>query len=410
MFNGIGVIDSDGHVMEPDTLYDEYLERKFFPMLEELKAQKERLQARNFFGIFQQLDTGQHLGRAQRGKSLRRAGRRPHGISTAAAKIVIGHTRKFLWRELADKRGGCDPQIRIKDMDREGIDVAVLFATAASSFCILKTLDFEIAMIKAYHRWLKDYCMAFTSRLCGVAVVPMRDPARAADMIENIAKEKWAVGVYLSGHIGERLLDDPSLHPIWRACENNDLPACFHGGVARPPYGLGTFDLCSNLFLQHAAINPFESMRAIAALIGGGVLELFPKLRVVFLEAGTGWLPFWAERLDDHFELMREYVPLLTRKPSEAIHSENFFISCDPDEAFLPVVTEYIGAEHLLYASDYPHFDGRFPFSVKLTVDRPEFDADTRRKILWHNPKRLYSRIDASSASRILQSAEVREL
>lgn len=406
MFNGIGVIDSDGHVMEPDALYDEYLEKRFAPLLEELKAQKQRLQAKNFFGIFQQLDTGQFLGREAKGKPLKRAGRRPHGLSTAAAKIVIGHTRKFLKRELVDKRGGFDPQIRINDMDREGIDIAVLFATIASSYCVLKTLDFEVAMIQAFHRWLGDYCTAFPDRLCGVAVVPMRDPARAASMIDEIAKERWVVGVYLSGHIGERLLDDPALYPIWQACQENDLPACFHGGVARPPYGLGTFELSSNLFLQHAAINPFETMRAVGALIGGGVLEQFPRLRVAFLEAGAGWLPFWAERLDEHFELMREYVPFLKRKPSEVIHSENFFLSCDPDEAFLPVVKDYLGADHLLYASDYPHFDGRFPFSVKMTVDRPEFDLATRRKILWENPRRLYSRISATSVRTSRQLAQ----
>jgi predicted TIM-barrel fold metal-dependent hydrolase len=399
MFDGVGVIDADGHVMEPDSLYDEYLDKRFIPFLDELKAQKRRLEAKNFFGIFQQLDTGQYLGRAQRGKPLKRAGRRPHGISTAAARIVLGHAKRFLRRELPDKRGGISPEIRIADMDREGIDIAVLFATAASSLCVLKTVDFEVAMIQAYHRWLRDYCMAFPQRLRGVGVVPMRAPARASAMINQLAQEQWVVGIYLSGHIGERLLDDPALDPIWRACQENDLPACFHGGVARPPYGLGTFDLASNLFLQHACVNPFETMRAIASLLGGGVLERFPKLRVVFLEAGAGWLPFWAERLDGHFELMREYVPLLKRKPSEFIRSHNFFISCDPDEAFLPVVTDYLGPDNLLYASDYPHFDGRFPFSVRLTVDRPEFDASTRRKILWDNPRRLYSRLDTKQTT-----------
>jgi predicted TIM-barrel fold metal-dependent hydrolase len=278
-------------------------------------------------------------------------------------------------------------------MDREGIDIGVLFATVVSSFCALQSVDFEVAMIRAYHRWLADYCSAYPTRLKGVAVVPMRAPERAAEEIRRVAKEPWAVGIYLSSHMEDKLLDHPGFHPIWQACVDTDLPACFHGGTARPPYGLGTFEMGNNLFIQHSATNPFEVMRGIASFVGGGVLDIFPTLRAAFLEAGVGWLPFWMERLDEHYELMPEYVPFLHRKPSEVIRSENFFISCDPDEETLPFVVNSVGAEHILYASDYPHFDGRFPETVSLTAGRNEFSADVRRKILHENPTRLYTRL-----------------
>jgi len=374
MFNGNKVIDTDGHVMEPNDLYDRYLETKFIPDLEDLKKAAEGRASKFFFGIFHQLNTGRPLGVPHPDKPLVRTGRNPRG-------------------DQPDMRGGWDPHIRIKDMDREGIDIAVLFATVVSSFCSLKTVEFETAMIRAYHRWLADYCSAYPERLKGVAVVPMRDPERAAEMIKQVAREPWTVGIYLSGHIEDRLLDHPGLHPIWRACEETDLPACFHGGTARPPYGLGTFDMTNNLFLQHSATNPFECMRALASLIGGGVFDLFPRLRAAILEAGVGWLPYWMERLDEHYELMPEYVPFLRRKPSEVIRSPNFFISCDPDEETLPFVANFVGPEHIIYASDYPHFDGRFPDTVRLTA-RPEvFPLEIQKMILWYNARRLYTRI-----------------
>jgi predicted TIM-barrel fold metal-dependent hydrolase len=374
MFNGIKVIDDDGHVMEPNELYDRYLEAKFKPDLEELKLEAEMRASKYFFGIFHQLNTGRPLGVAHADQPLLRSGRKPHG-------------------ETPDPRGGWDPQARIKDMDRDGIDIAVIFATVVSSFCALKSVEFELAMIRAYHRWLADYCAAFPDRLKGVAVVPMREPELAAAEIRRVSKEPWVVGIYLSGHMEDKLLDHPAFHPIWEACQGEDLPACFHGGTARPPYGVGTFEMGNNLFLQHSSTNPFEIMRAIGALIGGGVLEKFPRLRVAFLEAGVGWLPYWMERLDEHYELMPEYVPFLRRRPSEVIRSDNVFISCDPDEETLPYVVEHVGARHILYASDYPHFDGRFPLTVKLTADRPEFTDQVRRMILWENPRRLYPRI-----------------
>src|SRR5713226_9936585 len=374
MFNGNRVIDADGHVMEPNGLYDAYLDPKFRPDLEELKREAAARPSKFFFGLFHQLNTGRPLGVPHPAKPLVRTGRNPR-------------------TDHPDMRGGSDPHARIKDMEREGIDVAVLFATVVSSFCALPSVDFEVAMIRAYHRWLADYCSAYPGRLKGVAIVPMRAPERAADEIRRIAKEPWCVGIYLSSHMEDKLLDHPAFHPIWQACVDTDLPACFHGGTARPPYGIGTFEMGSNLFIQHSATNPFEVMRGIAALVGGGVLDIFPLLRAAFLEAGVGWLPFWMERLDEHYELMPEYVPFLHRKPSEAIRSENFFISCDPDEETLPFVVNFVGAEHILYASDYPHFDGRFPDTVKLTA-RPEvFPPEVQRKILWDNPKRLYTRI-----------------
>jgi len=161
MFNGNKVIDTDGHVMEPNDLYDRYLETKFMPDLEELKQETDGRASKFFFGIFHQLNTGRPLGVPHPDKPLVRTGRNPR-------------------RDKPDMRGGWDPHIRIKDMDREGIDIAVLFATVVSSFCALESVDFEVAMIRAYHRWLADYCSAYPNRLKGVAVVPMRAPERAA--------------------------------------------------------------------------------------------------------------------------------------------------------------------------------------------------------------------------------------
>src|SRR5271163_3278854 len=188
MFNGTKVIDADGHVMEPNELYDYYLEEKFKPDLADLKKQAEAAASRHFFGFFHQLNTGRPLGVPHPAKPLVRSGRRPHG-------------------ETPDMRGGYDPHVRIKDMEREGIDIAVLFATVVSSFCALKTIDFEIAMIRAYHRWLADYCSAYPDRLKGVAVVPMRDGERAAALIHQVAREPWVAGIYLSGHVEDKLLD-----------------------------------------------------------------------------------------------------------------------------------------------------------------------------------------------------------
>src|SRR5205823_1334037 len=133
-------------------------------------------------------------------------------------------------------------------------------------------------------------------------------------------------------------------------------------------------------FLQHASSNPMEMMRAMATMIGGGVFERFPDLRVTYLESGCGWLPFWLERLDEHLELMPESVPFLKHEPSEVFKS-HCYISFEPDEYMLPHVARCVGDERIVYASDYPHFDAKFPYSVKEVAERRDLSDETKAKL-----------------------------
>src|SRR5258708_32237140 len=103
MFNGIKVIDADGHVMEPNELYDQYLESKFKPELEELKKIAATRASKYFFGYFHQLNTGRPLGVAGVEKPPMRPRRKPRG-------------------EQPEPGGGFDPQSGVTGMGRGGLD------------------------------------------------------------------------------------------------------------------------------------------------------------------------------------------------------------------------------------------------------------------------------------------------
>src|SRR2546430_16523317 len=94
-------------------------------------------------------------------------------------------------------------------------------------------------------------------------------------------------------------------------------------------------------------------MIAIMAFTVGGILPRFPKLRVAFLEAGVGWLPFWLERLDEHWELTPEQAPRIDPKPSEDFLSAPCFIGCDPDEPGVPRTGQSPAEDVGLDATDY---------------------------------------------------------
>ena len=131
----------------------------------------------------------------------------------------------------------------------------------------------------------------------------------------------------------------------------------------------------------------------MAALIGAGVMDRYPKLRVATLEAGHGWLPFWMSRIDEHAETIAAAIPKLKGKPSEYVTGGRYFQSIEiPEGAQLTnAVADIVGDDVLMYASDYPHGESHFPQSTRLVLgwDMPE---GRRQKLLWDNARKLYAR------------------
>ncbi len=80
-------------------------------------------------------------------------------------------------------------------------------------------------------------------------------------------------------------------------------------------------------------------------------------MRVAHLESGCGWVPYWMERMDEHFETLGYTVPRLQSKPSEHLTGGRCFVSFEADEALLPAVAAVLGDTQLVYTSDYPHYD-----------------------------------------------------
>ena len=130
-------------------------------------------------------------------------------------------------------------------------------------------------------------------------------------------------------------LDDPAYDPVWEALSSRSMAVGLHEG-GMPPLPQAGADRLVNAEQRHICSHPMEQMVAAVSLIYGGVLERFPGLRVAFLEAGCGWLPFWLERMDDHYEkgLERDFgaAKLLTMPPSDYFRRQ-CFVSADADEA-----------------------------------------------------------------------------
>lgn len=118
------------------------------------------------------------------------------------------------------------------------------------------------------------------------------------------------------------------------------------------------------------------------------MLERFPGLRVVFLESGAGWLPYWLWRMDEHYEKLAFQVPWLEMRPSDYFRRQ-CYVSCEPDEANLGETVRSLGEERALFASDYPHWDAIFPGAPRALLERTDLSAEAKRKILGENAAKL---------------------
>ena len=362
------IIDCDGHLLEAPDLWQRYLEG-------DLKNKAPRL-VKDRKGDTRILLEGRLYPQVEgKGKGF-------PGLPEAWYKVDqsgrVTHEEVIL------------PTMRLKAMDTEGIDIAVPFPTLGLYVVDAREPDLNIAICRAYNDWLKkEYLSVDPRRLVGIAMITLRDVGAAVKELRRAVTELGFKGAYLRPNpVGGRTLDDPAYDPLYAEAQSLGVPLMFHEGTdgQLPTAGLDRYD---NFFMTHAISHPFEQMLAALSIIAGGVLERFPRLKVAFLESGCAWLPFWLHRMDEHYEKRAHEVPWLTMEPSHYFRRQ-CMISCDPDEATIPSVVNYIGEDYVCWASDYPHWDAIFPGAVEeLRKHMSGLSETAQRKVLGENARRF---------------------
>jgi uncharacterized protein len=379
MRSGFRVYDADTHVNPAAEVLEQYIDSSFRSRLPELAKYRAPV-SRGVDG-----SDGLHNYRVAT-KFYRR-------ILGEAAPRQSFTGRESRWRGNKMPRPGVQddrPDNRVEDMDDEGTDIHFLIPGSWLSLHDLPDPCFEVAMIRAYHRHMADFCGQFPSRLKGLIVASARAVDEAAREIREWGNSPWAVAVkpLLPRDIPA---DHPDLEPIWRAAQDHDLPIAHHSSTWNPPYYPGYRDVWDNIFLGRMASHPWGAMRFVASFIGGGIFDRYSSLRMGVLECGFGWLPFWARRMDEQAAYVGGTAQLKHR-PSEYITSGRFFCSIERQEGedMFNAVTGFLGDEVLMYASDYPHSECQFPNSVDNILAWSSLDADRRKKLFWDNANRFF--------------------
>lgn len=289
----------------------------------------------------------------------------------------------------AKRQGAKDVNLRLADMDSEGIDVMALYPTLGLMFYGVKNVQANIALCNAYNRWAQDQCNVDPSRLLAPCVVPQIDPGAAIREAEFALKTLGMNGVLMRPNpIGERNLDNPVFTPLWELLEETGRPLILHEGTTQdlPQVGLDRFD---NFLYRHMVSHPFEQQMALMCLIFGGVLERHPKLKVMVVECGVGWVPYWLDRMDDHQHHWGHASLKLAEKPSDYFRRQ-CFVAAECAEELLPFVVDAFGDDNLCFSTDYPHQDHPFDGVVNSIKEMEGLSASSKAKVLGGNAARLF--------------------
>jgi predicted TIM-barrel fold metal-dependent hydrolase len=298
--------------------------------------------------------------------------------------------------------GGSQPGPRLFDMDADGIDVAVLYPTCPGLVWVPDPGIFH-TMAHEYNRWLHGYCRADPIRLYGVGLVALQDPALAIKEMERCVEELGfkAIMIRPAPYIENKKLNDSVYDPFWDAAAILGCPVAVHPfSFDDMPWNvvtrLGLQDDCAGrpdkgLALRQGLGNALDVMVAMGWFVAGGICERFPNLTVVFLEGSGGWCAPMLERFDHHQDV---FGSRYQETPPSEVFKRQCYISFDPDEEALAYTanSKYVGADRIVWASDYPHPDAKIPGIVReLEEATATLDGKQRRLIFGENAVRLYN-------------------
>lgn len=277
------------------------------------------------------------------------------------------------------------PDDWLQALDKGGMDLTVLYPTTLLGYASIIDPDFLVAITWAYNSYVHEDWLKRSPRFQSVALMPLLDVAESVKELRRAVTELGFCGAFVPA-TGFGLLGDKRLHPLYAEAERLGCVIAVHGGHATAEHMRYT------RFIQRHTIGfPVSNIIAMTHMTYEGVFELFPRLRVAYLEAGCTWVPYMLNRMDEEWEKRGDVeAPNCKHKPSTYIKSDRVFIHAEPGEDLIPQVVDILGDNSLVYASDWPHWDHEYPESVAHLWDRKDLTENQKRAILADNARAMY--------------------
>jgi predicted TIM-barrel fold metal-dependent hydrolase len=380
MYNGYKIIDADSHTMEPDSLWDKYLEPEYRPWAPGGSQSKITLQNLTTKGFSIGNDGKPGAPYIHDGEG---------GLLTYAEAFKPYLDRNF------------DAKSFLTYMDITGIDLLVLYPTQCLGLTAqirgegrqMQSPKIADALSRAYNNWVYDFSNEGEGRLFGAGYIDLRDAGMAAKEVRRCVKELGLKALY---YMPQPVSGIPLHHPyydeVWAEIADSGVPLGIHftqgsARIGQEYWGDWSLGRAATAF-------PFEEMMTCVSLTGGGVLERHPNMKVVFLESGAGWAPYWLWWCDDKWHQASIVRSPDTTEPPSFYFKRQCYMSGEPDEPGFSYCVQAGLEDNICTATDFPHpEDVHFPRVLDefFSEQSKLLTEEQIRKVLWDNPARLYN-------------------
>ncbi|MBV9119634.1 MAG: amidohydrolase [Chloroflexi bacterium] len=377
MKQGLRVVDTDLHLIEPFDLWEQRLEEPFRSRTKLTPGSQGHLKVTDY-----QFDIGGHQFSPSsplvKSQSLRRWAEEPH---------------------LAEAHANCRPEVYLRGMDEEGIDLAVLVPTVSFLLTTLDGLepDHALALCRVYNDWAAEFAAYAPERFKFWAWLPRQAPELAAPEAQRCVRQLGAAGVAMtSGAVDGLPLSHAGFEPLWQAIEELGVPLGIHlFGSARAMHddiSARRYDAHPGNDLTRATLNGFyHGLASLPELIFSGALERHPGLRPLIMEIGASWLLWLTWRMDEVWEKYAIDAPWAPPRAPGEYFRRQCFVSVDADEQPVRYLVEAGLGGNLVFTTDYPHHDCEYPEAVGGFLRLPGIPDDAKRAILADNAERLFA-------------------
>ncbi len=280
-----------------------------------------------------------------------------------------------------------DVQLGNRWMDAMSVDYSCLFPTGMLNIGLHPQKEMEVDLCWAYNRWVTEKVLPESDgRMFSMLCLPFSDPDETLRHVETFGHRK-GVGGFMVTTVRTLPVHDNAYMKTYRAIEERGLVLSFHSAFN---WNENVFRGCNRFIAVHALGFSFYNILHCTNWVVNGMGERFPKLPVIWIESGIAWVPFLMQRLDHEYMMRPSECPLLKKKPSE--YMRDMYYSSQPmevqDYAAMEQTFRMMDAEnHLLYASDYPHWDFDLPSTI---FDLPFVSERGKHNILGGTAARLF--------------------
>jgi predicted TIM-barrel fold metal-dependent hydrolase len=321
-------------------------------------------------------------------------------IPNVALNAVAGRPKEEYGLEpqgLDEIRPGCyNVDERIKDMNAGGILASICFPSFpgfAGRLFATDDPDFSVALVAAYNDWhIDEWCGAYPARFIPMALPVIWDAEKCADEVRRVAKK----GVHaLTFTENPAAMGYPSFHneywnPLWKAlCDTNTVLNVHIGSSGRLAITAPDAPMDVMITLQ-----PMNIVQAAADLLWSQPIKDYPDLKIALSEGGTGWIPYFLERVDRTYEMHSTWTHqnFGGKVPSEVFREH--FLTCFISDPVGVTLRNMIGIDNICWEADYPHSDSMWPGAPEElweVLSENNVPDDEINKMTHENAMRWYS-------------------